>query len=161
MLKVEKVYGNKVRVRVCGICVQDNKLLLANHPALSKAGNLWIPPGGRTEYGSNLKENLIREFKEETNLDIEVKEFMFVNEFINPPLHAIEIFYKVKIKSGKLQTGKDPELSEKDQLITEVKFMDFDEINTLSELEKHSVLNEYHSLNDLLSLKGYFIFENK
>jgi hypothetical protein len=39
---------------------------------------------------------LKREFLEETQTDITIGEMLFVNEFLEPPLHAIELFLRLK-----------------------------------------------------------------
>ncbi|MDQ4139277.1 MAG: NUDIX domain-containing protein, partial [Bacteroidota bacterium] len=85
----EPHYSGKLRVRVCGICFHLNKILLIRHkPFAHNTEGLWSPPGGGLQYGESMKEALIREFKEETGLGIEVNEFLFIHEFISLPLHA-------------------------------------------------------------------------
>ena len=39
-------FGNKLRVRVCGICIENNKILMVNHHSLNKGDDFWGPPGG-------------------------------------------------------------------------------------------------------------------
>jgi 8-oxo-dGTP diphosphatase len=53
------------------------------------------------QYGEAVNEALKREFLEETQTDITIGEMLFVNEFLEPPLHAIELFFKVEITHGK------------------------------------------------------------
>ena len=151
-----KIYQNRTRVRVCGICFEQDRLLLIKHDSLGSRGYVWIPPGGGTEFGTSLKENLIREFKEETGLIISVTEFLFMHEFISKSLHAIEIFFKVKREDGQLQLGSDPELNLQDQIIREAKFMSFAEINQLHHGNKHQLLKDCENQAQLLKLRGYF-----
>ena len=87
--EVERLYGHKVRTRVCGICFTDDKLLLIKHLGLTSSGFLWAPPGGGVQYGTNLEANLIREFKEETGLSVKVVRFLFVYEYVGSPLQTI------------------------------------------------------------------------
>ena len=75
-----------------------------------------------------LRACLIREFKEETGLEIEVKNFLFLNEFMAPPLHAIELFYTISILSGTLKIGTDPEMKKDKQLLSELKFWNFEDL---------------------------------
>lgn len=91
---VNQKFGGKVRVRVGGILIEDNKILLLKHEGVGKMEYLWSPPGGGMEFGENAEENLKREFLEETGLNIRVDEMLFMNEFINYKIHAIELFLR-------------------------------------------------------------------
>ena len=104
------------------------------------------------------KKYLIREFKEETGLSIEVGEFLFINEFISSPFHAIELFFKVKVAKGELKLGKDPELEIDNQIFTGIKFMDIEELEREKTQNIHNVLRNCKGIEDILDLRGYFIF---
>lgn len=119
-------YGNQLRVRVCGICVQDDKILLINHSGMNESDEFWSPPGGGLQFGETIEDCLKREFLEETKTIILVGDFLRINEFVKPPLHAIELFYEVKIVSGEIQIGFDPEM--KEQIIKDVKWLSFEEV---------------------------------
>jgi 8-oxo-dGTP diphosphatase len=140
-------YGNQLRVRVCGICVKDNKILLINHSGMNDCGEFWSPPGGGIKFGETIEDCLKREFYEETNTVIAVGKFLKINEFIIPPLHAIEIFYEVEILSGEIKIGFDPEM--KEQIIKDVKWLSFEEVLKKEEGRFASVLVkilvDYHS----------------
>ena len=99
--EIAEIYGNRVRIRVCGLCWQEGSLLLIKH----KMGpeGFWAPPGGGLEYGESLEDTLRREFLEETGLDVVSEKFLFGCEFIKPPLHAVELFFNVRIVGGKLK----------------------------------------------------------
>ncbi|PWK29244.1 8-oxo-dGTP diphosphatase [Arcicella aurantiaca] len=137
-------YGNHLRVRVCGICVQDGKILLINHSGMNESGEFWSPPGGGLQFGETIEECLKREFLEETNTIISVGNFLKINEFVKPPLHAIELFYEVKIVSGDIQIGFDPEMEQ--QIIKEVKWLSFEEVLQKEEGRFARVLLEIASL---------------
>ena len=119
-------YGNHLRVRVCGICVQDGKILLINHAGLNESNEFWSPPGGGLQFGEAIDECLKREFFEETNTVISVGKFLKIREFIQLPLHAIELYYEVKIESGNIETGFDPEMEE--QIIKDIQWISLEEI---------------------------------
>src|SRR5688572_14998085 len=91
---VAKVYGNKVRVRACGICWRGSDLLVVNHQGVTDT-DFWSPPGGGVEFGSSVEETLRKEFMEETGLKIRPGAFMFGCEYIQKPIHSIELFYEV------------------------------------------------------------------
>jgi 8-oxo-dGTP diphosphatase len=151
--EITRLYGNKLRLRVCGLCWQSNNLLMVNHKKLTK-GNFWAPPGGGAEFGTDATTSLIREFEEETGLRVEIDRFQFVCEFIKPPLHAVELFFQVLVKGGTVKTGMDPE--HRNQIIEEVKFMSMDEIMALSRDERHGVFQLAPSAEKLKSLTGYW-----
>ena len=156
--KIKSNYGEKLRVRVCGICITEEGLLMVHHTALGKGGSLWAPPGGGMEYGESAHEALKREFIEETHLEIEVERFLFVHEYLNPPLHGIELFFEVKITGGKLKKGTDPEMEADFQIITQTDFKPFEEIKQIPNDRLHYVIQNITSFESLLNQTGYFKF---
>lgn len=155
---LENLYGNRLRLRVCGICIEDNRLLLAAHKGLGSQGELWIPPGGEVELGQSVPDNLEREFMEETGLQVSTGSFLFIHEHLQDPFHAVEIFFKVSVKGGKLQTGHDPELGPGNQIIKDVQYFSYPEIKSLGSERVHAMLRQYNSLDDLINARGYFKF---
>ncbi|CAN5585875.1 NUDIX hydrolase [soil metagenome] len=151
---VEKLYGNRVRAKVCGLCWKGDKLLLVNHRGLYDH-DFWAVPGGGIEFGQTAQENLEREYREETGLMVKVDAFQFVCEYISGPLHAIELFFAVTVIDGKLLTGEDPEMSGNEQIITDVRFLSVTEINELPEINKHGLFRFAKSAEKISGLKGY------
>lgn len=151
---VYETFGNKLRVRVCGLCMENDRLLMINHEGI-KEGDFWAPPGGGLQFGETFEICLKREFSEETGLEIEIKDFRFVYEFIHLPLHAIEMFFLVEIKHGLLKKGFDPEMKD-NQIIQEVKFMSWKEINALTAESRHGIFNMIPTSSKILDLKGHF-----
>jgi 8-oxo-dGTP diphosphatase len=149
--EVAKVYGNKVRVRACGVCWDDDRLLMVNHHSITPT-NFWAPPGGGVEFGQSLDASLKKEFIEETGLNITPGQFLFGCEFIQQPIHSIELFYEVNTYSGHLRTGKDPEI----QIITEVRFLTPEEISNIPIPELHGIFRFIDSPADLKNLRGFF-----
>lgn len=155
---IEKEYGNRVRLRVAGICIEKEKILLVKHSGLNDSNQFWAPPGGGLQFGESTQECLIREFQEETGLDIQVGEFICVSEYINPPLHAVELFFDVNVVDGKLLSGFDPEALPEDQIIKNVKFLSFEELSQIPDSMKHSLLKGVLNLDELKLKNGYSIF---
>jgi len=146
------LYGNHLRVRVCGVYIQENKILLVKHHALQEDGFFWAPPGGGLQFGETIESALKREFIEETGLDIEVKNLITVTEYLHLPLHAVELFFHIEIAGGVLTQGKDPEISAENQLISEVKMLSLAEIIALQ--HQTSPKHRFHKvLDDIQSLK--------
>ena len=134
---------------------------MVKHKNLGSENELWIPPGGGVNYGESLENSLQREFLEETGLVIQVKDFLFIHEFINPPLHAVELFFKVELSAGSLKIGHDPDLAIDSQIIEEVRFLSFNEIISKGLKKIHQIFRYCNSVEELLSLKGHFKSENQ
>jgi len=156
--KVHDLYGEKLRVRVCGICFEGDDILLVHHQGLGNGNSLWAPPGGGMQYGESAHEALIREFEEETGLKIAVKRFLFVHEYLAPPLHGIELFFEVEVNSGLLKTGIDPEMEASEQLITETGYKDLTRLKVQSPDSLHFVLQKINDAKAILNQSGYFKF---
>jgi 8-oxo-dGTP diphosphatase len=151
---VHQIFGNQLRVRVCGVCIDQNKILLVNHHGLNH-GDFWAPPGGGLQFGETAEACLKREFKEETGLDVEIGDFLFATEFIHEPLHAVELFFLTFIKGGVLKKGVDPEMGA-EQIIQEVKFFDRLEIAQLNAGELHGIFEKAPDVLKIVDLRGYF-----
>ncbi|HDD44274.1 MAG TPA: NUDIX domain-containing protein [Candidatus Desulfofervidus auxilii] len=74
-------YPSHPLVGVGAIIFKENSVLLIKraHPP---AQGIWSIPGGLVKLGETLKEAIIREVKEETNLKVEVKELIEIVERI-------------------------------------------------------------------------------
>lgn len=156
--RINKLYGEKLRVRVCGILERENTLLLVHHKALGKNGSLWAPPGGGMEYGENAHEALKREFLEETGLEVSVGKFLFVHEYLDPPLHGIELFFQVQETGGRIKLGEDPEMPHEDQILTKLGFYDLEQLKSKNKDSLHYVLQPVNGIKELINLNGYFKF---
>lgn len=68
-----KAYGLTVR----GIIKNDNGeiLIVKRHPKSKTDPEMWELPGGKVERGEHFTDALVREIKEETNLDVNVADF--------------------------------------------------------------------------------------
>ena len=152
--EVVQVFGNKVRVRVCGILIENNTILLVNHRGLNETNLFWSPPGGGILFGESAAQSLQREFREETGLDVHIVDFLCVNEFMSHSLQAVELFFLVSRTGGCISTGSDPELQQ--QIIKHVKFMSMAEIQQYHPTEIHDLLAQCTNLEDIQHLQGRF-----
>lgn len=157
--EIESKFGNHLRIRVNGILIENNKLLMVKH-LMGNEKILWSVPGGGMVYGQNAEENLIREFKEETGLNVKIHKYLFVNEFLDPPLHAMEHFFSLKSTGGSLKLGEDPELSKQFQILNEIAWMSIEDIRSLPQDSLHQIFWRINSLEELGLWKGYFNFGN-
>ena len=133
-------FGNRLRIRACGLLIKEKKILLIKHEGLGKLNALWAPPGGAVEFGETIRQTIKREFKEETNLNISVEQQIALCEHIEFPLHAIELFYRVAHESGDLHLGTDPELTDNEQIITDIKYLSKTDLLKLDKRLLHPIL---------------------
>ncbi|MCB0497444.1 MAG: NUDIX hydrolase [Cyclobacteriaceae bacterium] len=152
MDSIEKIFGGKIRIRVCGLCFNKNKLLLVRHNMNGQP--FYAPPGGAVEFGESITDTLVREFKEETCLNIVPGNLLFTTEFIRAPLHAIEMFFSLKSWNGSPCKGDDPELSSQN-FIEEVSFFSISDINRFPKSQLHHILHNCNNLRKLLELSGF------
>ena len=93
--------GFKFSYRVAGILIRDNKVLL--HKALNEEGFAF--PGGHASFGETSEQTLIREFKEELDVDIIIDDLKWVAEIFFPrgekPCHQICLYYVVHLSDDK------------------------------------------------------------
>lgn len=151
---IESSFGNKIRIRSCGVLIENDKLLLIKHLGIGELGEFWNCPGGGIEPNENLEQALIREFKEETNLKIEIEKFAFCVEFNEKPLHAIEFYFFVKRVSGTLALGLEPEIVDF-SVLSELKWFDFEELINLDSRRKPNFLNYIKSFEQLKKLSSF------
>ncbi|MFK4414390.1 MULTISPECIES: NUDIX hydrolase [Bacillus] len=64
-----------MQVRVTGILIEDEKVLLVKQKV---ANRNWSLLGGRVENGETLEEAMIREMREETGLEVKIKNLLYV-----------------------------------------------------------------------------------
>lgn len=92
----------KYRITPRGILIQNNKIIFASYQVKDKI--VYALPGGKQEVGETLKDCLVREFKEELNLDIQVGKLVLVKEFIHEHsdvkgweegIHQVELIFEV------------------------------------------------------------------
>lgn len=104
-------------IRIYGILKDSNNRILVSDEFIR--GNYFTKfPGGGLEFGEGTRDCLKREFKEETNLDVEIGEHIYTTDFFqqsafNPNDQIISIYYYV--------IAKEPIA-----LVTKTKLFDFE-----------------------------------
>lgn len=90
----------KVKV-VAAIIIDDNKVF-ATQRGYGDFKDGWEFPGGKIEPGETPQEALVREIKEELEIEIEVGELFDIVEYDYPTFHLSMNCYLCTIKSGDL-----------------------------------------------------------
>ena len=118
--------NNRPRVRVAGILIEHTK----------NDRSYWLLPGGGVDWGESIEEAIKREFLEETNLTVEIENFLFISETLAPDntKHVINLYFRVKRISGDMLLGEE-------SILSDLKFF------TLEEIEKIKI---YPNINDIL-----------
>jgi 8-oxo-dGTP diphosphatase len=111
----EAVTGKRITIAV-GAVIRDEegRILLVRYRPERKGfwEGKWICPGGELKFGEMIQEGIIREVREETNLEIRLTQSLppfqrIVRSEGRPSLHVIYIDYVGEIKGGKLKPGGD------------------------------------------------------
>jgi len=101
------LYENPL-VGVAGVVLDNENRILLGCRNSSRYHGLWCIPCGYLEYDEDLYAGLRREFKEETNLDIEAIDLLSVqSNFHDPERHSVGIWFRVRITGGTMMAGDD------------------------------------------------------
>ena len=96
--------------RYQGLIMRDQQILLIQHGAHDGAWSHWVIPGGGMEHGETPEECVVREMKEETNLDVAFEKLL-----VDEPDHPDSAYqrrktYLCRALGGKAAPGFEPEL---------------------------------------------------
>jgi len=96
------------KVTTDAIIIDSGKVLLIKRKH-DPFKDMWALPGGFVEYGETTKSSVVREVKEETNLDVEVIKLAGVYSDPNrdPRGHTITVAYLCKALKGVAKAGDD------------------------------------------------------
>ena len=99
-------------VRYQGAIIRENHILLLRQRIFPTGKLCWIFPGGEIEPGETEEECVRREMKEETNLDVKVKELLFDDANLGNDIYDRGVLtYRCEVLSGDAKPGYDPENS--------------------------------------------------
>lgn len=102
-------------VRIYGLLVHENRLLIIREPFAGTIIDKF--PGGGLEYGEGTRDCLKREFMEELNLEIDVHEHIYTQDFFlasrfDENEQILMIYYKVSAKDIAQLEILDPDIQE-------------------------------------------------
>ncbi len=92
------------------VVVEDGNVLLVRRGRGAYTG-AWAVPGGRQRFGESREQAAIREAKEETGLDVEIGEPIWVGDIIGrgekPAYHFSVVDFRARVTGGTLEAGDD------------------------------------------------------
>ena len=87
--------SQKYAISVKGVISDENRILL-----LKNERNEWDFTGGKLDKNDTIKETLIREVKEELNLDIIINDLIHLENYTVNGINVLIIIYNVSINSS-------------------------------------------------------------
>ena len=119
---------NEIRPIVLGLAIKDNKLLVSEGFDKVKNQTFYRCLGGGIEFLETSAEALKREFLEEINIEIEVKDFLGIAENIfnyeGKNAHEMVLFYSIGISNADL---KDEYIVNEEGKLSKATWVDIDE----------------------------------
>jgi len=102
---------NKFGVAVKAMIEKDGKILLIHKSENEDINPKTIDiPGGRVEFGEDIEKALIREIKEETNLDVEIRKPTNIWSFLHKEnFQLVGITFLCKYVSGEINLSGEHE----------------------------------------------------
>ena len=116
------------RVSSRAIIIENGKLLAMFRRKIKKDGSVkeyYVIPGGGLEDGETLEENVIRELKEEFNVDIEVVKFLSTEEYDD----TIANYFLCKIVNGTPKLGGEELDRMTPENYYEIRYIDLNDID--------------------------------
>lgn len=72
----------------------------------------WALPGGKVDYGETVEHAAVREVKEETNVDVELRELLGAYNIIGEKYHFVTISFLGEPKTTDIVSGADVGLAD-------------------------------------------------
>jgi len=85
----------------------DNILILKRAPDSRSNPRCWELPGGKVEPGESFDHAMIREIKEETNLNISLRRAVGIAQQDLPHIHSVHVIMTVEVDSGDLKISDE------------------------------------------------------
>ena len=84
----------------------EGRILLIKRGREPQKG-LWAVPGGKVEYGEEMRAAARREVAEETGLEVEIGDVVWVGEIIEEDFHLVIIDFEARMTGGELMAADD------------------------------------------------------
>lgn len=144
--------------RYQGAIVRDDKVLLIKHKPLDADQPFWLFPGGGIEEGETEFECVVREMREETNLEVEVLRLILDEPgFPGEPYRRLKT-YLCKPVGGEPGPGVEPELEGENRfVILEVGWFDLRDTSGWGDL----VINDPFTYPQLVAIREVLGYAQK
>lgn len=93
-----------------GVLLQGSRVLIAQRSAEKNGGLKWEFPGGKIEDGESPEDCLIREWKEELDVDVDVIKFICDSNHEHDGITIHLSAFEIKILSGNIQNKEHHDL---------------------------------------------------
>ena len=109
---LKREYPTKPIIGIGAVIICNGKILLVKRGS-EPGKNKWSIPGGLVELGETVQETTVREVKEETNLDVQVRSLIDVVDNLELDekgrlhYHFVILDFLVHLKRGSLRAGSD------------------------------------------------------
>ena len=109
---LKREYPTQPIVGVGAVIICNGKILLAKRGS-EPGKNKWSIPGGLVELGETVRNTVVREVKEESNLDVEVHSLIDVVDNLETDeeskwrYHFVILDFFVRLKGGSPHAGSD------------------------------------------------------
>jgi len=134
-----RMFRPKFRMAVAAtIFDEQGRILLFKHTYRKLE---WGIPAGGLEYGEQPKKAIVREFFEETGMQIEVQKLLSAESAIED--HSISLIYLCKIMSGTFKESHE---------ISEMKYFDVNDLPQMLFAEKNLIHMVHRSLKETKGL---------
>ena len=94
---------NMKQIKVVAAIIQKENKILATKRGYGEFINMWEFPGGKIEPGETKKQALVREIKEELNIEINVDKFALDIEYQYPNFYLFMSCFMCSIKEGSIE----------------------------------------------------------
>jgi ADP-ribose pyrophosphatase YjhB (NUDIX family) len=118
-----------IRARVTGVLIEEGKILLVKHKQQVDTDRYWSLPGGKVERGETLEAALKREMFEETGLNIDIKQMLYVCDKPEEAVSRIHFFFRLQRVDGVISL---PSNLYDENHITEIAFVPIDQLDKLN-----------------------------
>ncbi len=99
-------------VGVAAVLLDDYNRILLGRRNRGRRKGLWCIPCGYVDYEEDVYEAVVREFKEETGMDVVVKEVFGVYSNFVPDKNTVGIWFLTEYTGGEISAGDDLDKAE-------------------------------------------------